>query len=272
MIKFSNYNLIKEEMEKKLDQREYDDILKQLGVMDEKGNLYLLHMNNKINDFLSKEDNKKTFLKEMGDIDIKGEKVKIKAKKLKPSQSSIYLDQVIKTISENPKFVKNVIRKGVVSRTYRNVSDDFLISSDNYIIDGHHRWCAAFILNPKCKIKCTKINLPIDVALPILNAIIKEESDSRNQDQSGNSNYNVFKLAYNENLPKTLESLIENDLNETEKTELFSKIKEIDKDGNPILYLSKNIQKLPKPSDDEFVERKDMPQLKHELEKIIDEF
>jgi len=267
MIYFNEFKLIKENLDNKLNLREFDDILKQLGVMDEKGNLYLLHMNRKINEFLSKGDNQKTFLKEIKKIDIRGERVKIKIKKLKPSQSSIYLDKVIEIISENFKFVKNIIKKGVINRNYKNISDDFLISSDNYIIDGHHRWCSAFILNPKCKIKCTQINLPIDVALPILNAIIKEEFDNRNQNQSGNENFNVFKLAYDETLPYLVSELIEKQFDDIELVDFFEMIDQ----ENPILYLSKNIQKLPKPKS-EFSDRKDMPQLKHEMKKIIKEF
>jgi hypothetical protein len=263
MIKFENYKMVKEMLDKKLNQREFNDILKQLGVMDKKGNVYLLHMNKRIDEFLSKDDNKKAFLKELGDLDIKGSKVKIKAKNLKPGQTNIFLDKVLKIISEKPKFVKKVIKKGVINKT-----DDFLISSDNYIIDGHHRWCAAFILNPKCKIKCTQINLPIEVALPILNAMIKGDTESRNQDQSGNENFNIYKIIKDE-LPNMISDTIDR-MNEDEKTKLFELIDRIDKKGDPIQYLEKNIKKLPKP-DDEFTERKEMPQIKDNVDEVIDD-
>jgi hypothetical protein len=257
MIKFNEYRLIKEDLEKKLNQREFNNILKQLGVMDKKGNVYLLHMNTKINEFLSKDGNKEKFLNKLDNLDIKGHKVKIKAKDLKPGQTNIFLDKVMSIISEKPKFVKKVIKKGTINKT-----DDFLISSDNYIIDGHHRWCAAFILNPKCKIKCTQINLPIDIALPILNAIIKSDVESRNQDQSGNENYNIFKLIKDE-LPNLVSNVIDK-MSEEDKTKLLDTISEIDKKGDPIQYLSKNIKKLPKP-EDELTDRKEMPQIEDEL-------
>lgn len=259
MIKFENYKMVKEMLDKKLNQREFNDILKQLSVMDKKGNVYLLHMNKRINEFLSKDDNKKTFLKELGDLDIKGSKVKIKAKNLKPSQTNIFLDKVLKIISEKPKFVKKVIKKGIIK------IDDFLISSDNYIIDGHHRWCASFILNPKCKIKCTQINLPIEIALSILNTMIKGDTESRNQDQSGDENFNIYKIIKDE-LPNMISDIIDR-MDEEEKKELFELINRINKKENPIQYLEKNIKKLPKP-DDELIDRKEVSQMKDNMDHL----
>ena len=42
-----------------------------------------------------------------------------------------------------------------------------VVSKDNYVVDGHHRWAAQKVLNPKKKIKVLKMNAPIHDALGI---------------------------------------------------------------------------------------------------------
>lgn len=261
-------------LDKKINQREYNDVLKQMGVMSEDGKVDLQNMKKKIGDFLEVESNRTKFLKEVEENDIEGEKVKIRAKKLNPGQTTIYLDQIISRILSNAEFVKDVIKGKYNDR-------DILISSDNYIIDGHHRWGSVFILNPKCKIKCTKINLPIEKALPILNAILKEYQ-SRTQDQTGEQKYNLYKLAKEEKLPDKLQKIIKKMADEDpwrtgkDKTkmveDLYEKIFHKDKKKlSPTEYLAKNIKKIPSPHS-EFTERKEMPQLKKkDVEKIVKE-
>lgn len=36
-----------------------------------------------------------------------------------------------------------------------------LVSKDNHILDGHHRWAALLLLDPKNTINCHKIDLPV---------------------------------------------------------------------------------------------------------------
>lgn len=45
------------------------------------------------------------------------------------------------------------------------------ISSDNYIMDGHHRWIATFMVDPSASVQGTQISLPGEKLVPILNAI-----------------------------------------------------------------------------------------------------
>ena len=116
MIKYSEYRMVKEMLDKRLNQREYNDILKQMGVMSEDGSVDLKNMTEKINTFLKSEENQKKFLKDIKKVDIEGKKVKVKAKKLNPGQTAIYLDQVMSRILSNPKFVKKVL-KGTVRIT-----------------------------------------------------------------------------------------------------------------------------------------------------------
>jgi len=271
MIRYTDYCLIKENKDE--NKRGHNDILKKMGVMDKKGHMNLDNMSQKINSFLKSDDNKEKFLKDIED-EIKGDVVKIKIKKLKPSQSSIYLDQVFSRILSKSKFTKKAL-KGKVKDT------DILISSDNFIIDGHHRWCSAFILNPKCKLKCIRINLPFEKALPIINAIL-EATGSENQSQSGNDKFNVYELIKlkKEELTENLAEIIHKvasvglwgsgEKKENMIREFLDKLnKKLHKDVHPMNYFVKNIYKLPNPEGG-ITHRQDMPQLdKDDIENII---
>lgn len=45
-----------------------------------------------------------------------------------------------------------------------------IISNDNYIMDGHHRWAAVTLIDPNAKIKATAIDLPGQPLISTLNA------------------------------------------------------------------------------------------------------
>jgi hypothetical protein len=272
MITFSEYRLYEQ---LKFDKRKYNDILKNMGVMNDKGKVNLENMIDKINKFLDSDNNKEKFLKDVEKNKIEGEVTKIKAKKLKPGQQNIFLDKVITRILSVPKLAKKIL-KGKMK------DQDILISSDNYIIDGHHRWASAFLLNSKCKIKCTRINLPIVVALPILNGILNLVG-STNQQQSGNEEYDVYKLVtmdkdeLKKNLSEIVKKIAEDGLWGSGKKsphmigKFFIKIgKKIEEDL--VNHLIKNIYKLPNPYP-ESTNRKDMPQFKkNEIQEILKEF
>ena len=43
--------------------------------------------------------------------------------------------------------------KQITHKVNEDTEDEIEVKNlSYYIIDGHHRWCASFILNPKCKI------------------------------------------------------------------------------------------------------------------------
>jgi len=46
-----------------------------------------------------------------------------------------------------------------------------IITSDGQILDGHHRWAGAYIVNPASKLEGTKIDLRWQQAVPVLRAI-----------------------------------------------------------------------------------------------------
>jgi len=119
------------------------------------------YMNDK--DFLTKgtEDGE-----EGGNADIvKSKDTKLAANLLKPSQSAIYLEKAIGGVFGQ---VGDQARKGVVSGMNPN---DIIVVKGNYILDGHHRWAAAMLANPKAKLEVTFIDLDIKIAIPVLRTI-----------------------------------------------------------------------------------------------------
>jgi len=48
-----------------------------------------------------------------------------------------------------------------------------ITSADGYIMDGHHRWAARTLLNPKASVKVSKVNMPADDVVTALNVYTK---------------------------------------------------------------------------------------------------
>jgi hypothetical protein len=79
----------------------------------------------------------------------------ISPQKLHPSQKEIYKSKVDKIISKSdPYTIKPII-----------------ISSDNYIVDGHHRWVAFLLGFPNHKINFLRLGVGRDKAINIYNKI-----------------------------------------------------------------------------------------------------
>ena len=85
-------------------------------------------------------------------------KVKVTVGNLKPIQKQIYFDKSIEGCAEFG-------YKGTVD--FLTKHSTFIISADNYIIDGHHRYLSGILLNPKMKVTCIMIDLPIKELLPL---------------------------------------------------------------------------------------------------------
>lgn len=77
---------------------------------------------------------------------------------LKPIQKQIYFDKAVE-----------IIAKGNIAATKSFLQNQtiYVISSDNYIIDGHHRFAAAVLLDPRMKVQAISIDLPIKKLLPL---------------------------------------------------------------------------------------------------------
>jgi len=92
----------------------------------------------------------------------------IPAKDLKPIQKQVYLDKaVLKIVKSNGSidYLRNAI---------------LICSSDNRIIDGHHRYLAALIVNPYFKVNCLVVDLPISKLLPFATAYGDAIGNERN--------------------------------------------------------------------------------------------
>jgi hypothetical protein len=267
--------------------RKYNDLLKNMGVMDEKGNIDLKDMKEKINKFLSEGENKKKFIEEF-DEDVKPnvevENVKIKANHLKPSQDAIFLDHILSRL-----VVNDYDREQILSGDLKD--HDILISEDDHIIDGHHRWAAANILNPDCKINCTKVKLPIKYALPLINSIL-EASDKITLGRSGDYRVNIYDLKnwnkkrlmkkMNAIITKTIRSGVDLGAEKNLKSEeawketnesladintdagkyFYKNIKKkLDLKKHPLKYMRKNLKKMSVPKEI-FGPREEMPKIK----------
>ena len=55
------------------------------------------------------------------------------------------------------------------------------IKKDNRIIDGHHRFLTTVLINPKIKVNCLKIDLPIRELLPLTLAYTDAIGNVRNK-------------------------------------------------------------------------------------------
>lgn len=75
---------------------------------------------------------------------------------LLPIQKQIYVDTTLSSITD----VKR-------SKTFLSTKTFFIISADNYIIDGHHRYLSALLIDPNMKVNVVAIDLPIDILLKV---------------------------------------------------------------------------------------------------------
>ena len=97
---------------------------------------------------------------------------KIEIKDLIPIQGQVYLDKTMRHLSEDgakecERWVKNTL---------------FVISSDNFIVDGHHRYLTAMLIDPTMKVSCLVIDLPIkkllELSVAFTDAIGKKRNES----------------------------------------------------------------------------------------------
>lgn len=96
----------------------------------------------------------------------------IEVKKLKPIQKQIYYDKAISTTFD---FGFKASMDFIANKTF------FIKSKDNYIIDGHHRYLAALLVDPNLKVNTLSINLPIKDLLPMSLAYGDAIGNQRNQ-------------------------------------------------------------------------------------------
>lgn len=96
---------------------------------------------------------------------------KLNAKQLIPIQRQIYFD----------KSMKSIIEFGVDgSMDFIGNQSFFIVSSDNYIIDGHHRMLSAILMSPGMTINALQIDMPIEELLPLSKAYGDAIGNKRN--------------------------------------------------------------------------------------------
>lgn len=91
---------------------------------------------------------------------------------LKPIQKQIYVDKSLKSIAE---FGVDMTKKFLEKKTF------FITSSDDFIIDGHHRFLAGMLVDPNMKVNTLSIDLPIKKLLPLSLAYGDSIGNKRNK-------------------------------------------------------------------------------------------
>ncbi len=104
------------------------------------------------------KDGLKPFDGDAGDDIVKAKMGKKEIGDLKPIQKQIYFD---KSLSATADFGAEGTRK------FLTTSSIMVVSADNYIIDGHHRWLSGNLIDSKMKVPALIIDLPIDKLLPL---------------------------------------------------------------------------------------------------------
>lgn len=85
---------------------------------------------------------------------------------LKPSQTSMNIDKAMQ-------FSLSMINGTMPGSGGPGGDLGSFVSSDNYIMDGHHRWISTFMVDPSAKIIGIRVNLPGPKLVAVLNTITK---------------------------------------------------------------------------------------------------
>ena len=94
------------------------------------------------------------------DDQLKVKKANIRVKDIRPVQNQIYFDKIVERISENTK-----------KQEINNIQQKYLIlNNNNFLIDGHHRWASATLLEPDVKLNAIQIDLEVDDLLDLANS------------------------------------------------------------------------------------------------------
>lgn len=80
-----------------------------------------------------------------------------------------------------------------------------IVSGDNHIMDGHHRWAATTLVDPNASVEGIKVDIPGDALVGILNVYTKGAL-GRTQGNPGKGNINAFTP---EKIKSVLDDLIE---------------------------------------------------------------
>jgi len=111
----------------------------------------------------------------MDDV-VKTKPVKIQASQLKPSQDAVYLGKAL----------------GMAIGGVEGGNLEAVISQDNRILDGHHRWAATIFNNPKARVGGVQAELKIGDLVPVLRQAGDALGNKRGLPPKG-GDQNIFK-------------------------------------------------------------------------------
>lgn len=100
------------------------------------------------------------------DDQIPSSKASVAAAKLKPSQKEVVPAKAVA-------FAILALLKKPPMESGPGGDLQAIISNDNYIMDGHHRWAATFLCDPSATMQATKIDLPGSALVTALNVVTK---------------------------------------------------------------------------------------------------
>ena len=141
-----------------------------------------------------------------------------------------------------------------------------IVSQDDFIMDGHHRWAAATLINPKAEVRVTRLNLPGPELITALNAMTKGKLgiDVGNKGRGDVANFtpqkiqNAIDRALNDGTKKGLNQWPH--LSPEEVRDALGKIPGAEGDPNKgRSIMADNAAKLVKQKMQGAPERKDMP-------------
>ncbi|MCM1322800.1 MAG: hypothetical protein NC218_01305 [Acetobacter sp.] len=155
-----------------------------------------------------------TDLDVVDDIDIKREETMLTVSSLLPTQREIFLDAVLPRMKEDdgPRYFADVIEIGPPIITFNG----------RFVIDGHHRWLSAALINPRGKISSidfvSETLTPIQFLKLIQGAIVMDAGelpeapkDKYNMDLFHKSNKDILEYI-NQQIPKEVLSYIKTEL------------------------------------------------------------
>lgn len=124
---------------------------------------------------------------ELEDDVIPSKQVTIPAVQLKPSQREIFLGKSL----------------GMAILGIAGGNLDAIISQDNFILDGHHRWAATMLNKPDANITGLQVDMPIKELIPVLRSVGDSYGNQRRGEPEG-GDVNIFKAN-----PGVLKNMIE---------------------------------------------------------------
>jgi len=169
------------------------------------------------------------------DDQIEAQKISVSVKDLKPAQQEVILEKALEMC------LNNLI-------TGQPDLDDLggIISDDDYIMDGHHRWSSSFLQNPENIIKVTKVEIPGPALVSALNVITVGKLGVT-KGNAGEGNVSEFT---GENIRKVITKFIKNGTYQLSKEQVVEALRLMPNSNGDIntaiRLLSRHADMLPK--------------------------